>query len=97
MDATAFAFEDKVAAGYEFLEAELEGGGFAAGELDELAEGEGFVAGEEGEDLPGQRMEVVFAVRGTGVDLAGEGVLLFDEGAEEEEQPRLPIGGLVSE
>ena len=56
--AAALAFGDEVAFFDEFLEAEFEGAGFAAGELDELSESEGFVIGEEGDDFPGERVEV---------------------------------------
>jgi hypothetical protein len=76
-----------VAARDEFPDAELERARFAAGEFDELAEGEGFVVGQQGEDVQRHRVEVISGARLVEVDLAGEGVLLFDEGAEAEEQP----------
>lgn len=46
---------NQVAACDEFLDAELERAGFAAGELEDLAEGEGFVLGEKGDDFPRER------------------------------------------
>jgi hypothetical protein len=42
----------------EFLQAQLQGAGFAFRELHDLAEREGFVVGEEGDDLFRQRVEV---------------------------------------
>ena len=47
--------------------------------------------GEEGDDLFCKRMEVF----GAGViegDLSGEGILLFHEGAEKEQEPGFPVG-----
>lgn len=96
MSPAAPAFGHEVAFLDKFLQAQLHGAGFAAGEAHDLAEGEGLVVGEEGEDFPGQRVQV----DGRGVfegNLPGEGVLLLREGAEEEEEPGFPVGILGTE
>lgn len=90
------AFRHEVAFLDEFLQAQLHGAGLAFRELHDLAEREGFVFGEEGDDLFGERVEV----GGLGVferDLLGEGVFLLHEGAEEEDEPRFPVGLLGGE
>lgn len=75
----------------EFLQTQLERAGFAVGELDELAEGERLVVGEVGENYFGERVEVG-GVRVLDGDLLRERVLLLHEGAEEEHEPRFPVG-----
>lgn len=75
----------------EFLQPQLERAGFAVGELDEFTEREGLVVGEVGEDLLGERVEVG-GVRVLDGDLLRERVFLLHEGAEEEHEPRFPVG-----
>lgn len=80
---TPFSFRQQVAIFYQFLDSQFQRAGFAAGELDELAESERFVVGEEGEDLFGEWVDI----GGYGVfagNLFCELVFLFRERAEED-------------
>lgn len=85
------SFRQEVAFPDEFFQAQLHGARLAFRECHNLADGEGFVIGEKGDDFFRERVEVFGAGFPEG-DLFRQGVFLFHEGAEKEQEPSFTIG-----